>query len=263
MVGFAVVAVASALLNRPGLGFEVADGVALIYPASAVAVVGGLMFGWWGVLGCFVGMVLTPWGLADTPIRAIFFAGAASLAGAIPAVMVRRVPPWALKSLWVLSWSAILNILISALVALPGLVLWSRPQLGVRQGVSAFAGWFFSDVVAVIVLAVPIVLVLRSDLMLDGANRSLFKRWVRDPRAVIPALGGVLVVVAIIELAAATGFHYLHWIAAAFLLPILWAAIEGGIGAALLTNGFAGLAYVLEVVHLNPGSEGQARFTDL
>ena len=45
--GFIVVAVLTGLLNRPGLGFEIAGGVALIYPASAVIVVGGLLFGFW------------------------------------------------------------------------------------------------------------------------------------------------------------------------------------------------------------------------
>ncbi len=262
-MGLMVIAVTSALLNRPGLGFEVEGGVALIYPASAAAVIGGLLFGWWGVLGSFIGMVATPWGLADTPFRAVFFAAAVSLQGAIPVVMVRRVPPWAFRSVWVLLWGAFLNTAVSASVALPGLVSWSRPPLSFRQGASAFASWFFSDMVAVMVIAVPIVLVLRPDLMLDGANRTLFKRWVRDPRSVVLAIGGVLVLVAIIELATAAGFVHVHWIAAAFLVPVMWAAIEGGVGAALLINAVAGFAYVVEVVRVQPGSGASGQFVEL
>jgi len=156
-----------------------------------------------------------------------------------------------------------MNTLISALAALPGLVKWSMPQLDFRQASAAFAGWLFGDIVSVIVLAVPVVLVVRPDILLDGPNKVLFNRWLRDPRSVITALGGVFVVVAIIELATATGFHHLHWIAAAFLLPVLWAAVEGGIGAALLANSLVGLVYVLEVVWSVPGGAGTAQFDEL
>jgi putative nucleotidyltransferase with HDIG domain len=241
----------------------VEGGVALVYPAAAVAVAAGLLFRWWGVAGFFIGTALTPWGLADTPARALFFAAAASLQGAVPAVVARRVPARVPRSLWVLLWAVVLNTLLSALAGLAGLMAWSEPPLSQVQAISALVSWFFGDTVATMVLAIPVVLLLRRDLVLDQSNRALFERWLARPVGVVSAVAGVLAVVAIIETAAGAGFVRVHWIAAAFLVPVLWASVRGGVGGALLVNAVAGFAYVVEVVRLHPEIGRSGQFVEL
>ncbi len=261
--GVVVATWATALLNRAGLPFEVSAGVALIFPASAVAVLAGLFLRWWGVAAVFVGFCLTPWGLSTTPGRVVFFSAAAALQAAIPAMVAGRIHATEYRCFKFLGLNAIMPTLVSALVALPAMILFSRPQMSVGQAFVAFSGWFLGDLVAVLLLAVPIVLFVRPDFVLDKDYVRLYRRWISSPASVAKPMLMVGCVFVAMELTLRFALVGVHWIAALFLIPILWAAVRGGVGAALQVNAVAGIAYVVQVVRIQAHQEGLGLFAEL
>jgi len=252
-----------AMLNRAGVAFEVAGGVALIFPASAVAVLAGLFFRWWGVSAVFVGYCLTPWGLSTTPGRVVFFAIAATLQAVIPALVVNRLRVREYRCIQFLGVVAVVPTLVSALVALPALILLNQPQMSVGQAFVSFSGWFLGDLIAVMVLAAPVVLMVRPDLVLaDDLNR-LYRGWIKSPATVAKPMVMIVIVFVAMELTLRFALFGVHWIAALLLIPILWAAVRGGVGAALQVNAVAGVVYVVQVVRIQAHQEGMGLFEEL
>lgn len=265
ILSFWLVAVAAltALLNRAGLPFQVSGSVAPIFPASAVAVLAGLFLGWWGVLAVFLGFFLTPWGLSTTPERSAFFSMAATLQAVIPALMVGRIRSVQYRPVQFLGVIAVSSTLVSALVALPALILLSKPQLNASQAFSSFSSWFLGDLVAVLLLAIPVVLLFRPDLILDEGSVRLFRSWTGSRFGVVKPMAMVGVVFVAMELAVHSLGYGVHWIAVLLLIPILWAAVRGGVGPALLVNAAAGIAYVVQVVRNQTHHEGLELFSEL
>jgi len=128
-----------ALLNRAGAFFEVAEGVSLVFPASALALVAAALSGWWGVAAAFVGFMVSPWGLQTDLFRLVFFSLAVTVQAAVPAVArFRPVGTTTVRVLRVVSYGAVLNTLLSALVAVPGVALLANPPVSPsRAGSSA------------------------------------------------------------------------------------------------------------------------------
>ncbi len=252
-----------AILNRTGTAFEVAGSVALIFPAAAVAVLAGLSLRWWGVGAVFVGYCLTPWGLSTTPGRIAFFAFAATLQAVIPALMVNRLRVKENRSIQFLGTVAVLPTLVSALMAIPALILLSVPQMSVGQAFISFSGWFLGDLVAILLLAVPLVLAIRPDLVLTADFVRLYKGWIASPATVAKPMVMIGVILVAMELALRFALFGVHWIAALLVIPILWAAVRGGVGAALQINAVAGIAYVVQVVRIQAHQEGLGLFAEL
>jgi putative nucleotidyltransferase with HDIG domain len=252
-----------AMLNRTGSAFEVAGSVALIFPAAAVAVLAGLSLRWWGVGAVFIGYCLTPWGLSTTPGRIAFFAFAATLQAVIPALWVNRLRTSEYRSIQFLGAVAVLPTLVSALVAIPALILLSAPQMSVGQAFVSFFGWFLGDLVAVLLLAVPLVLAVRPDLVLDEDFVRLYRGWIGSLATVAKPLLMIGVILVVMELTLRFALFGVHWIAALLLIPILWAAVRGGVGAALQVNAVAGIAYVVQVVRIQAHQEGMGLFAEL
>ncbi len=263
LLGVVATTAGVATLNRAGIAFEVAGSVALIFPASAVAVLAGLFFRWWGVGAVFIGFCLTPWGLSTTPGRIAFFAFAATLQAVIPALVVNRLRASEYRCIQFLGAVAILPTLVSALVALPALILLSQPQMSVGRAFVSFFGWFLGDLVAVMVLAVPVVLALRPDLVLAEDFVRLYRGWIGSPATVAKPMVMIGIVLAGMELTLRFALFGVHWIAALLLIPILWAAVRGGVGAALQINAVAGIAYVIQVVRIQAHQEGMGFFVEL
>jgi len=263
LLGVIVTTAGVAILNRTGTTFEVAGSVALIFPAAALAVLAGLSLRWWGVGAVFVGYCLTPWGLSTTPGRIVFFAFAATLQAVIPALVVNRLRASEYRSIQFLGAVAVLPTLVSALVAIPALILLSQPQMSVGQAFISFFGWFLGDLVAVLVLAVPIVLAVRPDLVLAEDFVRLYRGWIGSPATVAKPMVMIGVILVAMELTLRFALFGVHWIAALLLIPILWAAVRGGVGAALQINAAAGIAYVVQVVRIQAHQEGLGLFAEL
>lgn len=246
----AVVAVAAiATLNRTSAAFEVAEGVALLYPASAAMVVAAVLLGWWGVLASFLALLVTPWGLSTTPLRLVYFSAAASLQAAIPrAVGLRADGSTTRRTLRVLVVAAILNTLLSAVLALPGIVAFSVNPVTSRELLLSFSSWFLGDMTAIVLLALPIVVAIRPELMLCDTGYQQLRRWSREWRLHAVSLAVLGATAAAMELLASR--VDLHWLAVPLIAAILANAIRGGVGAALIANGVAGAVYLVQVVRL-------------
>lgn len=263
IVGVLLVASVTAMLNRAGLPFEVAGGVSLIFPAAAVAVLAGLFLGWWGVGAVFIGFFLTPWGLSTTPGRAAFFSMAATVPALFPVLMVGRIRSEHYRPVQFLGGIAVLPTLVSALVATPAVILLSVPQLEIGQAFVSFSSWFLGDLIAVILLAVPVVLLLRPELILDEDSIRLYRGWERSRVSVAKPLVMVFIIVVSMELTVRIWLHGVHWLAVLLLIPVLWAAVRGGVGPALQVNAVAGIGYIIEVVRHQRLYEELVLFTEL
>ena len=58
----AVTFVLFAICNRLSVYFEVANGVSILFPATAIAILACMSFGPWAAVGIILGTVVTPWG---------------------------------------------------------------------------------------------------------------------------------------------------------------------------------------------------------
>ena len=261
--GCILAAAGIAIFNQAGPLFEVSGGVSLLFPASAVAVLAGLFLGWWGVAAVFVGYLLTPWGLATTIERTVFFAVVATVQAAIPAVAVDRLTVDRYRCLYFLGTIAVLPALASALLALPAVIVLSQPRMGPLGAFTAFGGWFSGDLIAILILAVPVVLIFRPEMALNSDALRLYRRWSQARSRVARPLAGVLMIGLGMELALRFGLFGVHWIAVLLLIPILSAAVWGGVGAALMINSAAGITYVVEVIRFQSHQAGTGLFGEL
>jgi len=249
VAGTAATVAGVALLNRAAPLFEVSDGVALVFPASAVTVLAGVTLGWWGAAAAFVGYLLTPWGLSTTPPRAAFFAFAATLQAIVPALLpLRPAGSTDRRILRLLLVAVVANTLLSAAVGTAGLAAWSdaAPDFGVVA--ISFTSWFLGDLTAILLLAVPALLLIAPELALAGDHRGFVRRWSRDLTTHVVTAGVVVLVVGGIETLAADGAVHLHWLAIPLLAPVLVAASRNAVAGGLLTTGVVGVVYVVEVV---------------
>jgi len=263
ILGSVATIVACLLLDRVSASFVV-EGVALIFPASAVAVISALLFGWWGVAATFIGLLAPQWGLATTLSRSAFFAGAASLQGAIP-LMARLRPEGSTtrRLLRALLYCAVLNTLLSALVAIPAIARMSNPELGVQQTFFAFISWFLGDMTAILILGLPVLLLVRPELLLDRMDRDLLRRWMRRRSPLLAGAAIVAAVVLCMEMFAGSGVIDIHRLAVVLLIPVLISAATGAAGGGLLCNGAVGVVYVVEVLRLVSPESQPALFREV
>ena len=247
----AAVAALFAVLNRTGVFFEVAEGVALIFPASALALVAAALLGWWGVLAAFVGYMISPWGLQTDLFRLVFFSVAVTVQAAVPALArFRPAGSTPVRVIRVVLFGAVLNTLLAALVAMPGVALLARPPFEVRQTGLAFASWFLGDMTTIVLLGLPALLLLRPSLLLDDVQVGIFRRWAGRWRLHVAMGLLVAAVVAAMEVFGGSGSMRAQWIAVFLLVPVLVNAAIGAVGGGLVTNCLVGVVYVGEVLRL-------------
>jgi len=259
-----VTVLACAFLNRNVSAFWVAEGVALVFPASAVTVVASLLLGWWGVAGALVGFLLTPWGLSTTVARTVFFACAAALQGAIPLLVgLRAEGSTRHRVLRALTWAAVLNTLISAIIAAPGIAMATGNSLVSERVVLAFTGWFVADMTAILLFAFPVLILIRPRLLLDDFQIGVLQSWGRHRGISFVTIAMVVAAAVTMELTVSAGDIHIHWIALLFLAPVLLAAATGAVGAGLLVNGLAGVVYVAQVLRLLDPGPGTELFRDV
>lgn len=255
IAGCGLTTIGVALLNRASAGFEVAGGVTLVFPASAATVLAALLLGWWGVGAAFLGFLVAPWGLATTLAKAAYFAGAASLQGAIPAAMRLRPegPTWR-RALRLALFAVVVNTLASAALGTP--MVSRLAGLDRSEMLLAFTSWFLSDLTAVVLLAVPAVLLLRPELLLEPLHERVLRAWMLRWRWHL--LHGLFVIAWLVAagLLSAGGVVSIHWLAPLLLVPVFVNAVQGALGGGLIANGVVGAAYVgLTLQVAQPGGQ--------
>ena len=249
--GLVAVTVLAGLLNRASSAFQVAPGVALVFPSTGIVVAGALLLGWPAVFLTFAALAATAWGVATTPAAALYFGALGAAQGAIPLVVgLRESGPTRNRIIRFFLWAVCANTFLSMLLGIPAAVHLAPAQETPATIAMMAASWFVGDALAVVLIAVPMILAVRPRLLLDRTDRGLFGAFLRrDPVLAGLTLGLVIVVVAM-DVLIPTGIVSCHWIAGFFLPLILIAAVAGGVGGGLLANAIAGIVYLGEVIRL-------------
>jgi len=247
------------LLNGVGGYFQIAGSVSFVYPASAAAVLGGVFFGWWGVVAAFLGYVVSPWGIAQQGLNAVILSSIGALQAVLPAVVEfpERGSSFQRTRRFFL-FAVVLNTAVSAVLGIAFVAHWTRSFAAGHAMISAFLGWFLGDAVAICLLAVPFILFVRPQILIDEDELDTFRGWLRKWRPHLVLLFAILVDAVLMELTAPSGFVSIHWLGALLLGPVLFAAASGGTGAGLVTSGVAGMVYVIQALRLVESSSAPA-----
>jgi signal transduction histidine kinase len=143
--------------NAIAFHFEVQNGVSILFPATAVAIVACMYFGIWGAIGVVLGTMATPWG-ANADAMGLFVSGVISaIEGFIPHLVFRARRDLApdlrdMKSLLAfLLFGTLLNTLFSAVAGNLFIVQHAASGIVWRE---VFA-WWLADFVAALLLATP------------------------------------------------------------------------------------------------------------
>ncbi len=238
-----VVIVAWALLNRAASLFEVRPGLAFFFPAAAVTLAAGVRLRWLAVPAVMIANFLLPWGLARSFMEILLFSIPAGVWAV--ALALRPYPQGSSWSrLWRVVWigvagGAVLSALPGAalVTVLLGPVTWPAFTLNAVQ-------WWVPDAAAALVFGLPLVAALAPDDLMDHDDRALFHRWVRNWRQWALALLVALFAVAGCRGLAAVTSGSVHWFAGLLALPVVLAALGGGVGAALVINAVVSAGYL-------------------
>ena len=247
-----------ALANRFAALFSFPSGVSFLFPPAGVSLAAGAAFGVWGVAGVMLGVALVPWGAATSPAGLALFAAANGIAAAIPAWALRRPRgSTALRLRRAFLYGSLLNNLASAVAGGTALILLGRLALQVQPLASHLVVWWISDLMASLVLGLPLLLWLRPDVLLTEGHLELLRAWLRNRAAVLEcvlmALAGLGCIVTMDRL----GWTFPHWLAISLMIPLIVAVVEGGVGAALIVNAFVSVGYMAALM-TSPGRDATA-----
>jgi len=247
-----------ALANRFAALFSFPSGVSFLFPPAGVSLAAGAAFGVWGVAGVMLGVALVPWGAATAPAGLALFAAANGIAAAIPAWALRRPRgSTALRLRRAFLYGSLLNNLASAVAGGTALILLGRLALQAQPLASHLVVWWISDLMASLVLGLPLLLWLRPDVLLTEGHLELLRAWLRNRAAVLEcvlmALAGLGCIVTMDRL----GWTFPHWLAISLMIPLIVAVVEGGVGAALIVNAFVSVGYMAALM-TSPGRDATA-----
>src|ERR1043165_2397181 len=77
------------LFNALAFHFEIEPGVSILFPATAIAILACMSFGWWAAIGVILGTIATPWG-ENVGLRMLIVSGVISaIEGMIPWLVFR------------------------------------------------------------------------------------------------------------------------------------------------------------------------------
>ncbi|HWW60167.1 MAG TPA: ATP-binding protein [Thermoanaerobaculia bacterium] len=182
-----------ALFNKIALYFEVENGVSILFPGTAIAILACMSFGVWAAIGVVLGCIATPWSPA-ADLYSLFVSGViCAIEGMIPWAVFRyrrdlTVDLRDMKSLVAFLVSGtILNTGVSAILG--NLFVLSHPAGTGLVWREVFV-WWIADFTAALLLALPA-------LAFGGALLSRLLRNVRpeQPRTITNALQIVSIVI--------------------------------------------------------------------
>ena len=201
-------AVVFGLFNRIGSWFQIADGVSIFYPASAVDVVACMHFGWRGALGVFIGCLFTPWQDAE-PLRMTAISGLLNVATGMIPWAVFRLRRDLFRDLHdfrslvtFLLFGCVINSAVSSLIGNWLLIPGPLSETNLFM-------WFVSDFAACLLLAMPILAFAGGPL-----ERVTGHGWQRPERTLVNA----------VEITAA--IILLGWLATSLLQTMLIDAVD-------------------------------------
>ncbi|MCP4898114.1 MAG: HD domain-containing protein, partial [bacterium] len=252
IVGGVAILALCAVLNQTSSSFLATEGTSLIFPAAAASALGGILFRWWGVGGAFLGFLVSPWGLATSPARALAYAAIAALHAAVPAAAgLNPTGSTKHRTRRVVVYGAILNTLITAIVATPVTLSLGTPEHLWTEGILVFSSWFFADMTAIFLLSLPTLLIVWPAMMLDRPHRHFLRQWKQRWRLHLMLTGFAVAVLILMEVSGTFGWTSVHWLAPLLLLPVLVSAVHGAVGGGLIATGIVGVLYVVQVLRLS------------
>ncbi|HVG09310.1 MAG TPA: HD domain-containing phosphohydrolase [Thermoanaerobaculia bacterium] len=241
----AATALAFALASRASAVFSLPHGLSFFFPPAGISLAAGAAFGPWGVAGVVLGVIVLPWGAADSIPALLLFGLANGLSAAIPAWVLRHPDGGTgVRLRRVFDYGGVINNLASAAVGTFAFVWLGRSPGQLRPAANDFFLWWTSDLAAALVLGLPLLLALRPEVLLTDPDREMLREWlrgVRKPRwcAVLVALTALAILVV-----DRLSLGFPHWLAIPLVIPIGMAALEGGAGPAILVSSFACTAYM-------------------
>ncbi|MFA6955614.1 MAG: ATP-binding protein [Thermoanaerobaculia bacterium] len=151
-------AIAYALLDRLASGFQIENGISVLFPATAVAIVACMNFGVWGALGVVLGTAVAPWANIQSVPQTLMFGMINALEGAVPALFFRLRPTLSRELRDVRSLGMFLltgTLLNTALSSALGTSLLVASDATMPFG-SRFLVWWLADFAAALLLATPL-----------------------------------------------------------------------------------------------------------
>ncbi|HJW94553.1 MAG TPA: hypothetical protein VJ901_13125, partial [Thermoanaerobaculia bacterium] len=77
------------IFNALAFHFEIEPGVSILFPATAIAILACMSFGWWAAIGVILGTIATPWS-ENAGLRMLVVSGVISaIEGMIPWLVFR------------------------------------------------------------------------------------------------------------------------------------------------------------------------------
>lgn len=245
----AATALAFALASRASAVFSLPYGLSFFFPPAGISLAAGAAFGPWGVAGVVLGVIAFPWGAADSLPALLLFGLANGLSAAIPAWVLRHPAGGTGRRLRrAFDFGGLINNLASAAVGTFALVWLGNLPAQLRPAANSFFLWWTSDLMAAMVLGLPLLLALRPEALLTGPDQEMLRDWLREVRQ--PRWCAVLVVLSALAILIVDrlSLGFPHWLAIPLVIPIGLAALEGGAGPAILINSFACASYLAVLI---------------
>ncbi|MFL6202665.1 MAG: HD domain-containing phosphohydrolase [Thermoanaerobaculia bacterium] len=254
----AATALAFELASRASAAFSLPHGLSFFFPPAGISLAAGAAFGPWGVAGVVLGVIAFPWGAADSIPALLLFALANGLSAAIPAWVLRRhvasIGGTGRRLRRVFDYGGLLNNLASAAVGTFALVWLGRLPGQLRPAANDFFLWWTSDLAAAMVLGLPLLLALRPEVLLTGPDREMLRDWLRGVRQPLWCAFLVALAALAILITDRLSLGFPHWLAIPLVIPIGFAAMEGGAGPAILVSSFACASYLAVLIS---GADGE------
>lgn len=255
-------AVAFKLLADLSAQFSEEWGASFVFPAAAVSMAAGAVWGLWGVAGVVGGVFLSPWGAATTPWALALFAAVNAATALLPALTLQPARgTGAQRILRLLLFGVVLNNLASAALGTATLVALGRLPATAGPVIENLLTWWLSDAVPCLVLGLPLLQSLAPELVLDEDALSLARGWRFETRKVLAACGLLIAAILVIDLLERVGSGFAQWAVAGLVAPIALAASQGGLGAAVWMNlpvsvGYLGLSVLPSLLELEGSPRG-------
>ena len=144
--------------NAIAVNFEIEPGVSILFPATAIAILGCMYFGGWAAIGIILGTMVTPWS-SEQSTGVLAVSGVISaLEGLIPFLVFRfrrDLDPDLRDMKSLLTFLVFGNVLNTAFSAVAGNLFVLKHAPGTHFDAHAAFVWWIADFTAALLLATP------------------------------------------------------------------------------------------------------------
>jgi len=146
--------------NAIAVNFEVEPGVSILFPATAIAIIGCMYFGVWAAIGVILGTIVTPWS-AQQSLGVLAVSGVISaLEGLIPYFVFRArrdLDPDLRDIRSLLGFLLFGTLLNTGFSAVAGNLFVVKHAAGTLIDLHEVAVWWIADFTAALLLATPVI----------------------------------------------------------------------------------------------------------